>query len=208
MKTVLLPVKPFADAKQRLAPALDSETRAGLARAMLSDVLHVLARARSAQRVIVFTAADEVMQMVKPFRFSVVAEKSVDGHSAAVNHMVEELSGTSSHIFSLASDLPRLLPSEVDFVLDAASEPITLIPSRDWTGTNGVVFIPPAKIAMEYGQGSFRRHVSKVSAAGHNADVMNLPGMAFDLDTPEDLAAFVEDPRKDSETWRYLQRRR
>src|SRR5262245_42310466 len=125
MKTVLLPVKPFKDAKQRLAPALDAATRAGLARAMLSDVLRVLARARSPQRVVVFTAADEVVEMVKPFKFQIVAEKSVDGHSAAVNRMVEELSGTSSHILSIASDLPRLVPSEVDFVLRAASEPIT-----------------------------------------------------------------------------------
>src|SRR5262249_28465586 len=155
----------------------------GLARAMLTDVLHALSHARSPQRVIVFTASDEVARMVKRFDFDVVDEKSVGGHSAAVNQMVAELSGTSSHIFSIAADLPRLLPSEIDFVLDAASEPITLIPSRDWTGTNGVLFIPPAKITMEYGHGSFRRHVSKVSAAGHSADVMNLPGIAFDVDT-------------------------
>ncbi|PYS40967.1 MAG: hypothetical protein DMG14_08775 [Acidobacteria bacterium] len=80
-----------------------------------------------------------------------------------------------------------------------------MIPSRDWTGTNGVVFIAPARIAMEYGQGSFRRHISKAAAAGLRSDVMNLPGIAFDLDTPEDLKAFLNDPRKDSETWRYLQ---
>src|SRR5262245_27675055 len=158
MKTVLLPVKPFKDAKQRLAPALDSATRAGLARAMLTDVLHVLARARSPQRVVVFTAADEVVKMVRSFNFDVVTEKSVDGHSAAVNQMVNELSGCSSHIFSIAADLPRLLPSEIDFVLDAASEPITLIPSRDWTGTNGVLFIPHAKSAMEYGEVNLRLH--------------------------------------------------
>jgi len=207
MKTVLLPVKGFNDAKQRLVPALDAETRAGLARAMLTDVLNVLARTHVPQRVIIFTAADEVVQMTRPFGFDIVLEKSVDGHSSAVNHMVEELSGTSSRLLCIACDLPRLAPSEIDFALDAVSEPITLIPSRDWTGTNGVVFIPPARIVMEYGAGSFRRHLSKASAAGHTADVMNLPGMAFDLDTPEDLQAFVEDPRKDSETWRYLQRR-
>jgi len=28
--------------------------------------------------------------------------------------------------------------------------------------------------------------------------------MAFDIDTPEDLRAFRDDPRKNSETWRYL----
>jgi len=205
MNTVLLPVKDFRESKQRLVPALDANARAQLAQAMLRDVLSVLARARAPQRVVVFTAADEVMEMARPFGFNIAFEKSVDGHSAAVNQMVEELSATSSRILSIAADLPRLVPSEIDFAFNAASEPITFIPSRDWTGTNGVLFIPPARIAMEYGQGSFRRHLSKATAAGIRSDVMDLPGIAFDIDTPEDLQAFLADPRKDSETWRYLQ---
>jgi 2-phospho-L-lactate/phosphoenolpyruvate guanylyltransferase len=205
MNTVLLPVKDFRESKQRLVPALDANARAKLAQAMLRDVLSVLARARAPQRVVVFTAADEVMQVARPFGFNIAFEKSVDGHSAAVNQMVEELSATSSRILSIAADLPRLVPSEIDFAFNAASEPITFIPSRDWTGTNGVLFIPPARIAMEYGEGSFRRHLSKATAAGIRSDVMDLPGIAFDIDTPEDLRAFLADPRKDSETWRYLQ---
>jgi len=205
MNTVLLPVKDFRESKQRLVPALDANSRAKLAQAMLRDVLSVLARARAPQRVVVFTAADEVMQMARPFGFNIAFEKSVDGHSAAVNQMVEELSATSSRILSIAADLPRLVPSEIDFAFNVASEPITFIPSRDWTGTNGVLFIPPARIAMEYGEGSFRRHLSKATAAGIRSDVMDLPGIAFDIDTPEDLRAFLADPRKDSETWRYLQ---
>jgi 2-phospho-L-lactate guanylyltransferase len=208
MKTVLLPVKTFTNAKQRLVPALDAPTRAGLARAMCTDVLNTLARTRVAERVIVFTAEDEVIEMARPFGFDVVVETSVDGHSAAVNRMVSELLSSSARILSIAIDLPRLVPSEIDFALDAASEPVTLIPSRDWTGTNGVVFISPAHIAMEYGEGSFRRHLSKAAAAGHRADVMSLPGIAFDIDTPEDLNLFMDDPRKDSETWRYLMNRR
>jgi 2-phospho-L-lactate guanylyltransferase len=208
MKTVLLPVKTFTDAKQRLAQAVDPETRAGLARAMCTDVLKTLARTHVPERVVLFTAADEVIELARPFGFEVVREKSVDGHSAAVNQMVSELLTSSTRILSIAIDLPRLVPSEIDFALDAASEPVTLIPSRDWTGTNGVVFISPARIAMEYGEGSFRRHLSKAAAAGHRADVMSLPGIAFDIDTPEDLNLFMSDPRKDSETWRYLMNRR
>src|SRR6266704_6965719 len=149
MKTVLLPVKAFANAKQRLASKLDPPARAGLARAMCLDVLKTLSRTRVPNRVVVFTAADEVIQMARPFGFDVVLEKAVDGHSAAVNRMVDELSSSSSRILSIASDLPRLVPSEIDFAMDAASEPVTLIPSRDWTGTNGVVFLPPARIEME-----------------------------------------------------------
>src|SRR5262249_37149114 len=131
MKTVLLPVKTFAEAKQRLTPALDAPTRAGLARAMCTDVLNALARTRVPERVIVFTAADEVVEIVRPFGFDVILEKSVDGHSAAVNGMVADLLSSSARILSIAIDLPRLVPSEIDFALDAASEPVTLIPSRD-----------------------------------------------------------------------------
>jgi 2-phospho-L-lactate guanylyltransferase len=204
MKTVLLPVKEFNNAKQRLAPVMDASGRAGLARAMLSDVLGALKRSRTPERIVVFTAADEVIQMVEPFGFETVFEKSVGGHSAAVNFLLDEFCCSSSSVFAIAGDLPTLASSEIDFALNAASEPVTLLPSRDWTGTNGVVFIPPARIAMEYGEGSFRRHLSKVSAAGLRSDVMDLPGIAFDIDTPEDLQAYFHDPRKDSETWRYL----
>src|SRR5207302_800582 len=83
------------------------------------------------------------------FGFEIVFERSVAGHSSAVNRMIDELFPSSTRILSIAGDLPRLVPSEIDFALDAASEPITLIPSRDWTGTNGVVFIPPARMKME-----------------------------------------------------------
>src|SRR5262245_60997504 len=122
MKTVLLPVKDFANAKQRLAAKLNPTVRVGLARSMCLDVLNTLARTRVPNRVVVFTAADEVIQMARTLGFEVVLEKTVDGHSAAVNRMVSELQSISSRILSLASDLPRLVPSEIDFVLDAATE--------------------------------------------------------------------------------------
>jgi len=204
MKTVLLPVKDFRNAKQRLSPALAPDLRRGLARAMLEDVLNALSRSRLADRVVIFTAADEVIRMAGAFGFDAAIETSVAGHSAAVNHMVLQLSATASRILAIAADLPKLLARDIDFVLDAASEPITLIPSRDGTGTNGVVLIPPGRITMEYGEASFSRHISKAAAAGQRCGVLHVPGIAFDIDTPEDLRAFRDDPRKDSETWRCL----
>src|SRR5436853_5861356 len=126
MKTVLLPVKTFCNAKQRLAPAIDPGTRAGLPRAMCTDVMNALPQTHAAERVIVFTAADEVIELARPFGFDVVREESVDGHSAAVNQMVSELSSSSARILSIAIDLPRLVPSQIDFALDAASWHVTL----------------------------------------------------------------------------------
>jgi hypothetical protein len=34
--------------------------------------------------------------------------------------------------------------------------------------------------------------------------VLELPGVAFDIDTPEDLRLFSANPRLESETWRFL----
>lgn len=204
MKTVLLPVKHFKTAKQRLADALRPEEREGLARAMLSDVLAVLARARTLDRVIVFTASDEVADMAQSYNFEIIAEAAVAGHSAAVNHMLAQLSSSSSRILAIASDLPKLVPEDVDFVMENPPEPITIIHSRDGTGTNGILFIPPARIDVEYGNASFSRHLSKAAAAGYRAGILNVPGIAFDIDTPEDIRAFMDNPAKDGETWRFL----
>lgn len=216
MKTVLLPVKDFNNAKQRLASALPPEQRAGLARAMFSDVLRALAECRCLDRVIVFTASAEAEDMARPFGFDVVTEESVEGHSAAVNHMLERLAtsaagaagaASGSIVFSLALDLPKLTPGEIDFVVSRVNEPFTILPSREGTGTNGLVFKLPARIAVEYGEGSFRRHLSKAWAAGLRAEVLSVPGIAFDIDTPEDLAHFMDDAGQEarkSATWKYL----
>jgi 2-phospho-L-lactate guanylyltransferase len=207
MKTVLLPVKDFRNAKQRLASALDPDARANLARAMLSDVLDAVSPAKVPDRVVVFTASQEVAQMACELDFEVITENAVNGHSAAVNLMVDSLSSKATKILSIAGDLPSLRPEEIDFVMNNATEPITVLPSRDGTGTNGILFVPPARIQMEYGESSFSRHMSKAAAAGHRAQVLNIPGIAFDIDTPEDLQAFLDNPQRDGQTWRYLMSR-
>ena len=114
MKTVLLPVKDFRNAKQRLSAILDPDSRLGLARAMLADVLNALSRSRLADRVVVFTAADDVIEMAGSFGFDIEVETCVAGHSAAVNRMVRELSATSSRILATAADLPKLVPGDCE----------------------------------------------------------------------------------------------
>jgi 2-phospho-L-lactate guanylyltransferase len=204
MKTVLLPVKDFTNAKQRLAATFSANQRAALARAMLSDVLAVLSLARAPERVSVFTACDEAADMAAARGFDVIREDAVAGHSAAVNRAVASLAGRASTILSIAADLPALTPDDVDFVFHEAPEPITLMHSRDGTGTNGVLFTPPAIIAMDYGPDSFTRHLSRTAAAGYRAGVLNVPGIAFDIDTPEDVRAFMQNPVTHGETWRFL----
>ena len=203
MKTVLLPVKDFANAKQRLAPVLSSEARAGLAQAMLADVLDALSNA-GPDRVVVYTASERIARMVRPFGFEIVNEPEVSGHSSAVNRMLPILASSSERVLAIASDLPHLTSDEVNRILDAACDSLVLLPSRDGAGTNGVLCVTPARIDMAYGEGSFRRHVQRAADADLPLTVLDIPGIAFDIDTADDLDAFVADPRLDSETWRFL----
>jgi len=207
MRTLLLPVKDFREAKQRLSARLTPSQRAALARAMLCDVLSAISRAKLPDRVVVFTASDQVADVARPYNFDIIEEVSVRGHSAAVNQMVQELSSNASNasqILSLAADLPLLEPTDVDCMFEVSGADINLVASLDGTGTNAVLFAVPATMEMQYGANSLERHLSAARAAGLQAQVLSIPGIEFDVDTPEDLALFRQRGSERSHAWRYL----
>ncbi len=206
MKTVLLPVKGFSEAKQRLAPVLNPTERSALARAMLKDVLAAVAGSRSTERAIVITASSEVRDLSLGFGFEVVDENTVAGHSAAVNRMTLELGTGASRLLSIASDLPTLRADEIDGVLDADFDGLALMPSRDQTGTNGVLMQPGRRIEMEYGTDSLRRHLASAQASRLSVDVVDIPGIRFDVDTAKDLFDLMDTRPLDTHTWSYLSR--
>jgi 2-phospho-L-lactate guanylyltransferase len=208
MKTVLLPVKDFKDAKQRLAAVLDPQHRAGLARAMLADVLDALSAASEPSRVVVYTASEAVIREVGPFGFQIIRERQIHGHSIAVNSLLPALLAESERVLAIAADLPHLTSAEVDQALTTECRSIGIMPSRDRTGTNGLVFTAPSFIRAEYGEGSFNRHMEAAVHAGLTPAVFEMAGVAFDIDTPEDLRLFMDDPRLESETWHFLKKLR
>jgi 2-phospho-L-lactate guanylyltransferase len=208
MKTVLLPVKDFKDAKQRLAAVLDPEQRAGLASAMLADVLDALSAANQPERIVVYTASESVIRHVAPFGFQIIREHEVHGHSAAVNSLLPALLAESQRVLVIASDLPHLSADEIDRAFTVECGSIGIMPSRDGTGTNGLLFTSPSFISVDYGDGSFIRHKKAALHSGFTPAVFEMIGIAFDIDTPEDLRLFTEDPRLESETWRFLRRLR
>jgi 2-phospho-L-lactate guanylyltransferase len=171
---------------------------------MLSDVLAALADAQRPDRIVVYTASEEVAGIVRPYAFDVVQEVTVRGHSEAVNRMVEELSRHSSRLLCIASDLPTMTAADIDSVFDSAESDVTFVSSREGTGTNAALFISPARILMEYGDHSLRRHLTNAEAAQLRASVLSVPGMEFDIDTPDDLHAYLESGPNASCTWRFV----
>ena len=65
-------------------------------------------------------------------------------------------------------------------------------PTAPGTGTNGLVLRPPGVIRFRFGVGSFASHVEEVANAGVPLVAVNRAGLAFDLDTPDDLARWLK----------------
>jgi 2-phospho-L-lactate/phosphoenolpyruvate guanylyltransferase len=95
-------------------------------------------------------------------------------------------------------DVPTAVPA--DFTRLAASVSarpgLIVVPSADGAGTNALVRTPPDCIQSRFGPGSFRAHCEQAIASGLAFDVLRLPGLMFDIDTPEDVAEFLARPRQ------------
>src|SRR4051812_20548050 len=82
---ILIPVKETAGAKARLASAVPSHLRQGLALAMLEDVLNAVADVRTIAGVVVVTVDDAATSLAKRYSARIMTEGAATGHSGAVN---------------------------------------------------------------------------------------------------------------------------
>ena len=94
----------------------------------------------------------------------------------------------------LHGDLPNLAADDVRTLLAAAAgeRSVAIAPDRLGTGTNGLALAPPGIIGFRFGTGSFAAHRAEAQKAGVEPAIVARPGLAFDLDTPQDLARWLE----------------
>jgi 2-phospho-L-lactate guanylyltransferase len=87
----------------------------------------------------------------------------------------------------VAAPHPSPLPTEEWGEGTAAAPRITLVPSRDGDGTNGLLLSPPGAFAPSFGPGSFARHLVQAAERGIACRTVRLPGLGLDIDEPHDL---------------------
>ena len=180
---VLIPVKRLDGAKSRLAGALDADGRADLVRELLG---HVLAVVKEADVGPVTVVSAEPLELDGVPRFDDRGLPWNEALSAAMTEVVHE-----SVVAVVAADLPRLTAGEVRTLISATPECGIAIARAQDGGTNAVSMRPPGKVTTHFGEpGSADVHERAAWLAGGDAHVLDCPGLAFDVDTPEDLAAW------------------
>ena len=191
MIAAVVPVKDLAQAKQRLAPLLSDKERRGFVLAMLADVLSAFADAANIARVFVVAHDPQVGELARARGADTIAEPENLGYDAAVATAVEDLAASDlDALLVVPADVPLLAPRELDALAAPINAPgVRIAPARDG-GTNGLLLAPPALLATRFGPDSAARHRLAAAAAGASVEQLNVPGLAFDIDTPQDLRDF------------------
>jgi len=194
MRTLaVLPVKSFDRAKQRLRPGLDPHSREQLAEVMFLDVLEALG-ATAVDEVVVVSGGTAARRIAHEYGATAVEDRD-EGHNAAAALGVRAARAVGAQrVLLVPGDCPAIDPTEVDELLERPVSPPSalIVPDRHGTGTNALLLTPPDALAPAFGPGSCRRHLDTAPAAGTEAEVVKVPSLALDIDTPEDLGALAE----------------
>ena len=193
----VVPVKERDRAKERLAPLLPSEMRQALALTMLEDILAALTSAVGLAGLLVVTVDPAASRVARQYGARLVDDGARDGHTGAVTAAARLLAAEGRDgMLTVPGDIPLATASEISRLV-AAHRPapsFTIVPSHDEGGSNAIVLSPPNAVPLRFGVDSFFPHLRAAEARGIRPTVLRLPGIALDIDNPEDLAAFALQP--------------
>ena len=139
---VIIPVKPFAEAKQRLAPVLNPAQRAQLAERMFRHVFGVAVSCFGAANVLVVSRSEDVLAMARNEAGIAVPEDNRCDLNSALSRGV--LAAAASRVLVVASDLPVL---GCDDLAEMARGECAIAPDRRQRGTNALLW--PAHLPFE-----------------------------------------------------------
>ncbi|HMK28091.1 MAG TPA: 2-phospho-L-lactate guanylyltransferase [Terriglobales bacterium] len=190
---ILVPVKNFANAKQRLSAALDAAERTALARAMFEDVLAALAGCSSKPEVSVVSGDAYAQEVARALGFSIIedGENRSETDAIAMASAICESQGVKS-VMVLPSDIPLITSAEIEMALARApGEGTLLVPAGDGRGTNAIRKSPVSLFPLRFGNDSFLPHLAAARATGKPVVIVELPGIALDVDRPHDLGQLL-----------------
>jgi 2-phospho-L-lactate/phosphoenolpyruvate guanylyltransferase len=188
----ILPVKSPQNAKQRLTGFLAVEQRETLARMLYRQTLSALCQAEGIDQVVVATSDAEIADHARRSGVMVFEEVEQVSHSVSADAAcLRAMEMGASTVLLVPIDVPTVTPADFTQLAASARPGLIVVPSSDGTGTNALVRTPPDCIQSRFGPGSFRKHLDQALSKGLPADVLRLPGLMFDIDTPEDVAELL-----------------
>jgi 2-phospho-L-lactate guanylyltransferase len=186
---VVVLVKDFEQAKQRLRPALDPGQRRELAR---ENARLALAAARAGDRVLAVCGSDAAADLARKAGAEVLLEAEPAGQNPAARlGIAHAVAGGAGAVLLLSSDLPLVSRRTIATMLSAARRlggpAVLAAPATGRGGTNALYLNPPDAIDLHFGDDSLGKFERDAAARGVRFALHESPRLALDLDEPTDL---------------------
>jgi 2-phospho-L-lactate guanylyltransferase len=191
----IIPVKPFRAGKSRLAGFLGAEDRAALNRRLFGCVLTATLGMFKPERVAVVTSDAFLLALVRGQRLHGLEDPG-GGLNAALGLAGRYAAERGARaVVVLPSDLPEISADDVKaLVTMLGSRPGCVIaPDEQEQGTNALALAPPHSDFFRFGPDSFQAHIEAAKARGMKTRILRRPGLAHDLDTPEEYRRYAKD---------------
>ncbi len=182
----VIPAKPAEEGKSRLAEALTLAQRIHLNHYLFRRTLGIVCAVFPPERVLVISRDTTLLGIAAAVGAQALTERGEELNLAL--HQAADFPSLTGGLLAISTDLPDLTPDDLYALLAEPAE-VTIAPDRAGLGTNALLTSPAACIPYRFGENSFALHCAQ--AARHNITprIVSRPGLAFDLDTPEDLRA-------------------
>lgn len=187
---VVVLIKDFGSAKQRLRPALGPTERRALAQ---RNAQLAVEAAEAGDRILVVAGDDEVAELARAWGAEVLLEPNQEGqNAAAARGIARAVDGGADAVLLLSSDLPLVTIESVREVLQAGARiegrAAVAVRAVGRGGTNALYLRPPDAITLHFGLDSLAKFRKEAEISGVNFVVHDSEAMALDLDEPGDLA--------------------
>jgi len=186
---VIVLIKDFDSAKQRLRPALGTKSRRALAR---RNALLAVRAATAGDHVLVVAGGEEVSEVAAAWGADVLLEPREEGQNVAAERgLARAVAQGAEAVLLLSSDLPLVTHDAVRELLRRAGRlkpPVAVaVPAIGRGGTNALYLRPPDAIGMHFGDDSLPKFRDEAEAKGVEFVIHHSDSIALDLDEPSDL---------------------
>ena len=171
---------------------MDPDERAALALALFEDALE-LCSSTPWLRWWVVSDDGEVLTTAADRGFETIEDEGTGLNDALKLAITSIVNHGADSVTVIPSDVPLAYEEDVrDLVDTGATSDVVVVPSDDDGGTNGLYLKPPDLLAPRFGSASLKAHVDAAADRHLRCSILALPRLALDIDTIEDVDAFLK----------------
>lgn len=186
---VIVPMKPVASWKRRLAKEVPDITREALVLLMLDHIVRTVTEALGTGACWVIGGDGYIKRLTEEAGGTWLEDPAADLNQAVLYGMRRAYDHGAKAALFLPADLPMATPADIEVVI-AASQDLTQpvgVEALSDGGTNALLVPAALDLRPALGHFSYSRH--RLAAEGADSKLVPAPaaGLVFDLDSPGDL---------------------